>query len=346
MEHQARGLDHAAHAVRDLDAAAKIYRNLGFTVGARNRHPWGTHNHVVQLPGFFIELLTMAEPDKLGDDGFSTQFASFADDFAKRHEGLALLILQSQSAGGDVADFRAAGISASDVMRFEREAKKPDGKTVKVGFALAFAADQHAPDIHFCTCQQHFPENFWNPEFQKHANGAKTIAGVVLVADKPSAHRDSLRAYSGASHAEEYADDLRFELPRGIIDVMTPATFTRRYGLAAPATKNSARLAALRIAVDDTAPIKSCLIAAGIPLATGGSCRRRRRAWPCSSRIPGRFACRFWARPWYSRGTHDPEKACPRPDRGWVPVFGIDHAQTGKLTPKGPRFMFRPTRGF
>src|SRR6201999_1888529 len=57
-----RGLDHIVHAVRDLDAAADLYRRLGFTVGVRNRHPWGTHNHIVQIPGFFIELLTLAEP--------------------------------------------------------------------------------------------------------------------------------------------------------------------------------------------------------------------------------------------------------------------------------------------
>jgi catechol 2,3-dioxygenase-like lactoylglutathione lyase family enzyme len=61
----ARGLDHIVHAVRDLDAAAALYRDLGFTVGARNKHPWGTHNHIVQFPGFFIEILTLAEPDKL-----------------------------------------------------------------------------------------------------------------------------------------------------------------------------------------------------------------------------------------------------------------------------------------
>ena len=30
---------------------------------------------------------------------------------------------------------------------------------------------------------------------------------------------------------------------------------------------------------------------------------------------------------------HDPEKACPGLDPGWVPVFGKDHAQTKKLEP-------------
>ena len=55
------GLDHLVHAVRDLEQAAELYRRLGFTVGARNQHSWGTHNHLVQLPGFFLELLTVAE---------------------------------------------------------------------------------------------------------------------------------------------------------------------------------------------------------------------------------------------------------------------------------------------
>jgi len=61
-----RGLDHIVHAVHDLDAAADAYARLGFTVGARNRHPWGTPNRIVQLFGSFIEILTIAEPEKLG----------------------------------------------------------------------------------------------------------------------------------------------------------------------------------------------------------------------------------------------------------------------------------------
>jgi len=90
-----RGLDHIVHAVRDLDAAAALYRRLGFTVGARNRHPWGTHNYIVQFPGSFIELLTLAEPDKLGRDGFSTLFAAYNRDFIQQGDGLSVLILES-----------------------------------------------------------------------------------------------------------------------------------------------------------------------------------------------------------------------------------------------------------
>src|SRR3981081_976642 len=94
----ARGLDHIAHAVRDLDAAAALYERLGFVVGTRNRHPWGTHNRIVQLPGFYIELLTVAEPEKLGSDGFSNLFGRFNQSFLSKQEGLSLLLLESDDA--------------------------------------------------------------------------------------------------------------------------------------------------------------------------------------------------------------------------------------------------------
>jgi hypothetical protein len=242
-----RGLDHIVHAVRDLDAAADLYRRLGFTVGARNKHPWGTHNHIVQFPGFFIELLTFAEPDKLGTDGFSTLFAAYNRDFIARGEGLSLLILESRDARADEAAFRAAGIAASPTMGFEREGKRPDGSAVKVGFSLAFAEDKAAPDIHFCICQQHYPENFWNPAFQKHANGVTGVAGVVAVADEPERHRAFFEAFAGAQAA---AADGGFAIatPRGTIEVLPPAAFAARYKAAPPhETAGGARLAALRL---------------------------------------------------------------------------------------------------
>ena len=192
-----RGLDHVVHAVGDLEGAAGLYRRLGFTVGARNRHSWGTHNHVVQLPGFFIELLTVAEPENLGTDGFSNLFGRFNQSFLSNQEGLSLLLLESDDAAADAAAFKSAGIGASEVLKFEREGKRPDGAAVKLAFSLAFARDARAPAIGFAVCQQHFPENFWNPAFQQHANTASGIAGVVLVAENPTDHHIFLSAFTG-----------------------------------------------------------------------------------------------------------------------------------------------------
>ena len=257
------GIDHIVHAVRDLDAAAALYRSLGFTVGARNRHPWGTHNYLIQLPGIFIELLTLAEPDKLADDGFSKMFGVYNRDFLKRQEGLSLLILESRDARADEVAFRTAGIAASETLRFEREGKRPDGSPVKVAFSLAFAEDKRAPDIHFAVCQQHYPENFWNPTFQKHGNGASAVAGVVFVADEPERHRGFMQAFAGAQ-ATSMPDGFTIATPRGTIEMTTPAAFLHRFGVAAPDVKSGARLAAIRFSVADASLLQDVPELAGI----------------------------------------------------------------------------------
>ena len=244
----ARGLDHIVHAVRDLDAAADLYRRLGFTVGARNKHPWGTHNHIVQLPGFFIEILTLAEPEKLGSDGFSTMFGAYNRDFITRNEGFSLLILEAKDAAGDATTLSGGGIGAPDALRFEREAKRPDGTAVKVGFSLAFAEDTGARDIHFAACQQHYPENFWNPAFQQHPNGVTAVAGVVIVAEKPEQHQRFFEVFADA-RVVGGGDGFAIATLRGAIEVVTPAAYLRRFGVKAPDMSRGARLAALRLAV-------------------------------------------------------------------------------------------------
>ncbi len=173
------------------------------------------------------------------------------------------MILQSEDARADEAAFRAAGIAASETMRFEREGKRPDGSPVKVAFSLAFAEDKLAPDIHFAVCQQHYPENFWNPAFQKHANGATGIAGAVVVADVPQRHRAFFEAFVG-TQAVDREDGMSLLTPRGRIDLVTPAAFTGRYGVAPPDVSRGARLAALRFAVADPSLLQAVPELAGL----------------------------------------------------------------------------------
>jgi len=261
----ARGLDHIVHAVRDLDAAAALYERLGFLVGARNRHPWGTHNRLVQLPGFFIELVTVAEPDKLGEDGFSRLFGAYIRDFLTRQEGFSGLLLASTDATRDATLFRDPGIAASDALHFEREGRSPDGRPVTVGFSLAFARDPGAPDIGFAACHHHTPENFWNPAFQAHPNGATGVAGVVLVAENPANHHIFLSAVAGEREPLVTAGGVRIATPRGIIQVMEPALYADHFGVPAPDVARGARLAALIIAVRDRQHVAALLEQAKIP---------------------------------------------------------------------------------
>jgi hypothetical protein len=261
----ARGLDHLVHVVRDLDAAGNLYGRLGFTVGARNRHPWGTHNRIVQLPGFFIELLTVGEPDKIAAPAPGTiSFGAFTRDVLARGEGLAMLVLEGRDAEADAQAFRRAGIGDFAPFRFERDGRTPDGRSVRLGFSLAFARDPLAPDTCFFTCQQHYPENFWNPAFQAHANGANAIGAVVLVAENPTDHHIFLSAFSGVRDLHATSTGVTVETPRGAIQAMDPAAFRLHYGVEPPDVSAGARLAAAKFIVRDVAAMRTLLGAAGI----------------------------------------------------------------------------------
>ncbi|MEO0730064.1 MAG: VOC family protein, partial [Pseudomonadota bacterium] len=54
-------IDHLVIVDRQLAGLAEFYRSLGFQVGGRNRHDWGTENHIVQFDGTFLELLTTGD---------------------------------------------------------------------------------------------------------------------------------------------------------------------------------------------------------------------------------------------------------------------------------------------
>src|ERR1700759_547865 len=192
------GLDHMVHAVRDLDAVAEVYRRTGFTVGPGNRHPWGTHNRIVQLKNSFIEILEVAEPEKIVPHGARLfSFGAFNRDFLALREGFSMLLLNSGNAADDARSFELSGIGNSKIFEFAREGTRPDGSTVKLAFSLAFAEDKASPNVRFAACQHHFPENFWNPAFQTHANGARIVPGVVMVADNPADHHTFLKAFAG-----------------------------------------------------------------------------------------------------------------------------------------------------
>jgi hypothetical protein len=259
------GLDHIVHAIRDLDAAGEFYRRAGFTVGARNRHPWGTHNRIVQFPGVFIELLNVGEPELITASApglFS--FGGFARDFLAHDEGLAMLVLEGRGAAADAEAFRTAGIGDFKVFDFEREAKRPDGSTVKVAFSLVFAADPKAPDTGYFTCQQHYPQNVWNPAFQRHPQGAAGIAGVIMVSEHPDDHRHFLGAFSGISEVTSSAGGISIRTERGDIQVMNPSAYRAYAGTEPPNLTRGARFAAIRVTTGNKAETISALNKGGV----------------------------------------------------------------------------------
>ena len=263
----ARALDHFVLGVPDLDAAGALFSALGFTVGARNRHPWGTENRIIQFADeTFFELITVGDAFAIPAHGprlFS--FGAFVRDALMRKTGLSMLVLKSADARADAAEFARLGIGDFEPFDFARKGKRADGSEVEVAFSLAFAADKAAPDCAFFVCQQRFPQNFWSSAMQSHANGAGGIARVTLVAENPSDHHIFLSAFVGERAMRSTSFGIEIEAGRGVIEIVSPEGYAFRYGEKAPATSD-ATFAALEIRVDSLAGVAATAKTAGIAL--------------------------------------------------------------------------------
>ncbi|MBA4222320.1 VOC family protein [Bosea sp. (in: a-proteobacteria)] len=269
-ETNARGLDHLVIGVADLDAAGAFYADLGFRVGARNRHPWGTENRIVQFPGAFLELITVGDATLIPPHAprhFS--FGAFVRDALARGEGMSMLVLESRDSKGDAESFRAAGIGDFEPFFFERQARRPDGSEVRVAFSLAFADNAAAPECGFFVCQQLEPQNFWNPAFQQHENGASGLSAVFLVAQQPAAQTAFLNAFSDAESFATPEASLRLPLPRGRLDVLTPQAAAA--SLDDESRQDQARFAGFAVAVPELEPIRSRLAERGVAHRTDGA---------------------------------------------------------------------------
>jgi len=202
-----RPIDHVVIAVRDLADAAARFEALGFTVTPHASHPdhMGTSNRLVQFGNHsFIELVHADRPHSVDTHDFSStprrfSFGAHIKAFSEKRDGMAALVLASADAHGDAQRFAAAGIDTYAPLDFERHATLPDGSRSTVAFSLAFATSPAMPDIAFYVCQNRFPENFWKPAFQSHANGAAGISAVTMVDHDPARHTDFLTRLTGAA---------------------------------------------------------------------------------------------------------------------------------------------------
>jgi hypothetical protein len=258
-----RAIDHLVIPARDLTAQAELYRRLGFQVGARNRHPWGTENHIVQFDGAFLELIGLGEGfvASASEPGVFS-FAGFVASFLARREGLAMLALRSHDAEADRRRFKADGLGDFSRFDFARTARRPDGGEVDVAFSLAFAACPALPEAGFFVCQQRFPENFWSRAAQVHPNGARGIAGLVIAHDDPREAAEFLRRFVGAGAARRDGEGFVVEADGALIECRPRAALAERYG-AAVIGEAGPPFALARVAVADLAATRALLEAGG-----------------------------------------------------------------------------------
>ena len=264
-----RAIDHLVVPARDLAAQAELYRRLGFQVGARNRHPWGTENHIVQFDGAFLELIGLGQGfGAPAPEPGAFSFAGFVGAFLQRREGLAMLVLRSSDAEGDRRRFKAEGLGDFARFDFARKARRPDGREVDVAFSLAFAASPALPEAGFFVCEQRFPENFWSRAAQVHPNGATAITGLSFAHERPSEAADFLARFCDAPAPRREGPAWIVEAAGARVECAPRAALADRYGAAI--AREGPAFALARIAVADLARMRERLASNGVAFEPRG----------------------------------------------------------------------------
>lgn len=179
MFHPVIGIDHCFCLVEDLDAAARLYRKLGFTLSPRGTHSaaLGTANYTIMFQDDYLELLGVIAPTELN--------AARRDSLAESGEGLyaiAARVASARTAGPFLAAF---GIKTEALKAFSRPVDLPDGTRATAAFeTLAFSGDQ-VPQGMLFMCEHLTRETVWLPELQEHPNTACGLGGILAMSEKP-----------------------------------------------------------------------------------------------------------------------------------------------------------------
>lgn len=164
-------IDHAVIAVRDLQAAARAFTALGFTLTPLGRHSIGSRNHCIMLGSTYLELL---EPSS------AHPWLAYYRDFVSRGDGLAALALATDDADAAYRQLVAQGVAAQPPMDLARPVEL-DGENRTARFRLV----QVSREVFLC---QHLTrELVWRPRWQSHANGAAELTKVDFPGAAPFA---------------------------------------------------------------------------------------------------------------------------------------------------------------
>ncbi|WP_291845793.1 VOC family protein [Bradyrhizobium sp.] len=175
------GIDHAVVMVKDLDKAADNYRRLGFTVSPRGTHSahMGSGNYTIMFDPDYMELLGVLAP---------TEHNAPARAFlATNGEGIERIAFTAVDSADGAEEIRARGFPPIGPTDFERPVNMPDGTVSAAKFRTFQWPVAEAPSgVRIFACQHKTRETVWIPELMKHANGARRLKQVLMVAPDPA----------------------------------------------------------------------------------------------------------------------------------------------------------------
>lgn len=205
------GVDHVVVTVHDLDQAAALWAQAGFTLSPPGLHSAhiGTANYTMMLKEDYLELLGVVTPT---DQNLRTR------QFLESGEGIERTAFTAIDAVAGAADVAAEGMVPMGPVDFSRPVPLSDGSTGEARFTVfRWPVDQNPGGMRIFACQHHTRETVWLPELTRHANGATKIKLIEIASSNPqeaASHMsrlirqaaipegDAIRVHSGQGRAD------------------------------------------------------------------------------------------------------------------------------------------------
>jgi hypothetical protein len=218
-------LDHVAHFVPDLGAAARVAESLGFRVTPESAHraqgaPAGTSNRCIMLEEGYIEILAPT---------LDTPHARRTRDYMARYDGVHLACFGSPQAEAEHRRLGEHGFEPEPLVSLERTLEGGG----RVRFKVVYVPPAKMPEGRVQYVEQLTPAAIWNQANLAHANGVTGLKAIYVVADDPAETAARWARFSGLMPIPEGAL-VRLDCTRGRVFVGTREELKRVLG-AAPA---------------------------------------------------------------------------------------------------------------
>lgn len=253
-------LDHVAHFVPDLDAAARALEAFGFVVTPYSEQstqdgPAGTANRCVMLDGGYLEFLSPVA---------DTPHARRTREAMARYPGVHILALGTPAAAEEHARLERHGFAPLPLVDLAREVEA-EGKTGTARFGVARVPPEVMPEGRVQFVEHRTPEYVWQPRWLGHANGVSALAAAFVAAENPTAVAARYARFTGLL-PKRAGRFVKLETSRGRLWIARTKDLIDLLG-AAPAAP---ALAGYALACDDPAALAARCRAAGARIRRAG----------------------------------------------------------------------------
>lgn len=273
-------LDHVAHFVPQIEAAAAAFERLGFRLtpftAQSNREagravPAGTGNRCAMLRAGYVELLAATA---------DTPLARQLHERIARHVGLHLAAFSTADSAAEHRRLADAGFPVQPLVDMRRPVATAGGEA-EARFTIARILPGPMPEGRMQFLTHHTEALVWRDGFLEHPNGATALTGLWIAAAEPDEAAARFARFTGRQAAPD-GEVATIRLDRGTLRVATPEYLQRAFGIAPGPPLPY--LAAYEIATADLAGLPRRLdaaeviwqpfaggIAAMLPAALGGT---------------------------------------------------------------------------